>query len=782
MAEFILDFIMSYWTWGFIGFFVASILIVHNLAKNGVIFPVAVMIITAAVYGGLLGTKILSVLINNPRLFIYDLPQALAFWQGGLAWQGGIPAGMAAGLIVVKIAGKPFWSCAGCFAPGLALAHAIGRIGCLCHGCCYGAPTTVPWAIYSKELGTLVHPTQIYSMIGELTAFVILQWVFNKKSDLRKYLMLWYGIIFSTHRFIQEFFRGTPPGPELISGLRIHQVICIIMFVVSLGIFLTLIKKKWCYIVSLILFLLTAASFFVFRPQSETQHAIAQSDSGIYLVITRSIFADNLAYWKTERENEGFNVIIGTWNNTPTPADIKKWIKAQTRVSDGLCKYILLIGDCAAKNEAPAEWHIPSFTVPFDRGKQTVSILTDSLYGDLDEDGSPEIPVGRLPVQDEPQLKTQIAKILNYKTQPLKPSWFRTLIWSGAKLYNTEMHGITTYFTTKMLPRWLDTFIISGNPDSVFSAYPPEQPTIFLNEISDPAFMSLIVSHGSFRSVTPTIYNKKDIFLSVDDVAQIKSITPIGPLIMLGCNSGKFNVPKGKGHSLAEAFVTHPGGPIAVISASGATNPLTNYFFTKALAAQLKKTHTTIGNLFLDIQRKLYREGKLSVIVMMQEDEFARQLANAVPERERQYLHLPAFVQKEQLQYILLGDPACKLKQPKPMKVSIMAGEKDDIIVSGETPPGAKTLWVEMVTPQQKTEYIVPNLLKEKRCERFEKANRRPATLALKMLSNATWQVKLKVPDTFYKSDEYIRIFAIGPEKSYYYTTIDKTLSRKGDE
>ena len=180
MAEFILDFMMSYWTWGFIGFFVASILIVRNLAKNGVIFPVAVMIITAAVYGGLLGTRILSVLINNPQLFIYDLPQALAFWQGGLSWQGGIPAGMVAGLIVVKIARKPFWSCTRCFAPGLALAHAIGRIGCLCHGCCYGAPTTVPWAIYSKELGTLVHPAQIYSMTGELTAFAILQWVFNK--------------------------------------------------------------------------------------------------------------------------------------------------------------------------------------------------------------------------------------------------------------------------------------------------------------------------------------------------------------------------------------------------------------------------------------------------------------------------------------------------------------------------------------------------------------------------------------------------------------------------
>jgi len=84
VAEFIVNFIVNYWFWGFIGLLVASILIVRNLSKNGIIFPVAIMIITAAVYGGLLGTRVLSVLINNPRLFLYNFPQTLAFWQGGL--------------------------------------------------------------------------------------------------------------------------------------------------------------------------------------------------------------------------------------------------------------------------------------------------------------------------------------------------------------------------------------------------------------------------------------------------------------------------------------------------------------------------------------------------------------------------------------------------------------------------------------------------------------------------------------------------------------------------
>lgn len=52
----------------------------------------------------------------------------------------------------------------------------------------------------------------------------------------------------------------------------------------------------------------------------------------------------------------------------------------------------------------------------------------------------------------------------------------------------------------------------------------------------------------------------------------------------------------------------------------------------------------------------------------------------------------------------------------------------------------------------------------------------------LKKLSNADWRVELKVPATFYKSDEYIRILAIGPEQSYCYAIIDKTFSRKSED
>ena len=41
----------------------------------------------------------------------------------------------------------PLWTTTDVFAPGIALGHVVGRLGCLMAGCCFGRPTSVPWAI-----------------------------------------------------------------------------------------------------------------------------------------------------------------------------------------------------------------------------------------------------------------------------------------------------------------------------------------------------------------------------------------------------------------------------------------------------------------------------------------------------------------------------------------------------------------------------------------------------------------------------------------------------------
>src|SRR5512141_160462 len=60
---------------------------------------------------------------------------------------GGLIAAVAVALLYLRRHHMPLWTTTDCFAPGIALGHVIGRMGCLLAGCCYGRPTDVPWAI-----------------------------------------------------------------------------------------------------------------------------------------------------------------------------------------------------------------------------------------------------------------------------------------------------------------------------------------------------------------------------------------------------------------------------------------------------------------------------------------------------------------------------------------------------------------------------------------------------------------------------------------------------------
>jgi phosphatidylglycerol:prolipoprotein diacylglycerol transferase len=60
--------------------------------------------------------------------------------------------------------------------PGLLLGICIGRIGCFLAGCCYGSPTTLPWAVHfpsdHPSGGVGIHPVQLYDSAFGLVGLV----------------------------------------------------------------------------------------------------------------------------------------------------------------------------------------------------------------------------------------------------------------------------------------------------------------------------------------------------------------------------------------------------------------------------------------------------------------------------------------------------------------------------------------------------------------------------------------------------------------------------------
>ena len=104
------------------------------------------------------------------------------------------------------------------FALPLALAMAVGRLGCFFNGCCHGIATDLPWGM---DFGDHVHrhPTQLYESLFHITmAFVL--WQFLRHQILCRQQLKFYLIAYGVYRFASEFIR---PEAVYAHGLTFYQ-------------------------------------------------------------------------------------------------------------------------------------------------------------------------------------------------------------------------------------------------------------------------------------------------------------------------------------------------------------------------------------------------------------------------------------------------------------------------------------------------------------------------------------------------------------------------------
>ncbi len=160
--------------------------------------------------GGLAGAKILF-LITEFRYVISDPLFYLMNFADGFVVFGGILGGILTGWVVCRIRKLDFWAYLDLFMPSVALAQAIGRVGCLLAGCCYGVETSCPFSITFHESefapnGVPLVPTQIISSVLDLLNFLVLLYI-ARHQKRKGQVAACYLIFYSAGRFILEFFR-----------------------------------------------------------------------------------------------------------------------------------------------------------------------------------------------------------------------------------------------------------------------------------------------------------------------------------------------------------------------------------------------------------------------------------------------------------------------------------------------------------------------------------------------------------------------------------------------
>ncbi|MFA6078520.1 MAG: prolipoprotein diacylglyceryl transferase [Candidatus Omnitrophota bacterium] len=215
--------IYSYGVMVAIGFGLASFLIYRNAARFNLNRDRVLDLSLLILLSGLVGARLLYILLNI-KYYVQNPVEIPDIAKGGLVWYGGFLLATLAAVWYIKKNKIDFWLVTDLFAPYIALAQSFGRIGCFFNGCCYGI---------TDALGRQ-YPIQLYASLALFVIFLILL-VWQRIPHFKGAIFLGYCILYSSKRFMIEFFRGD--NPKDVMGLTISQALSISIFIVSLILF-----------------------------------------------------------------------------------------------------------------------------------------------------------------------------------------------------------------------------------------------------------------------------------------------------------------------------------------------------------------------------------------------------------------------------------------------------------------------------------------------------------------------------------------------------------------
>lgn len=184
------------------------------------------------VLGVVLGGRLGYVLFYKPGYYLQRPLEALAVWEGGMSFHGGLIGVLIAIAVFCRWRGLRFLSVMDFIAPLVPLGLAAGRMGNFINGELWGRVTDVSWAMVFPQAGNALprHPSQLYQFAGEGIALFVLLWWWSARPRPVGAVSGAFLVGYAAFRFTAEFarepdaFLGFP-----LPGITMGQILCVPM-------------------------------------------------------------------------------------------------------------------------------------------------------------------------------------------------------------------------------------------------------------------------------------------------------------------------------------------------------------------------------------------------------------------------------------------------------------------------------------------------------------------------------------------------------------------------
>lgn len=381
---------------------------------------------------------------------------------------------------------------------------------------------------------------------------------------------------------------------------------------------------------------------------------VASPEAADTLVICPSELRAALDPWIEYRTSQGhaISVIPPKRDAQSLTAAIRQLAKA------GNLKAVVLIGDVPNGVGAPLNRCVPTHYVTAKvntRWGSPPTIATDIPYADLDDDGLPDLIVGRIPADTPDELSRVIAKVLRYERESKDGAWQRRLdtvagVGGFGVLADTLIEAAGRQVFMQAVPTGYEM-----RHAAVKDAQPKDADirTTARDRLNEGSLAWIYMGHGTPTELdyVPTTAGPASL-LSLSDLPNICCPQQSPLAVFVACYTGAFDV---NGECLAEALALTADGPVAVIAATRVTMPYGNTVFGyELLRACFNDRPASIGEAMRLAARRTMQAGA--------DDKLRPSLDSIAQGLSPAPVDLSAERREHVLMYHLLGDPLLRLR------------------------------------------------------------------------------------------------------------------------
>jgi hypothetical protein len=396
------------------------------------------------------------------------------------------------------------------------------------------------------------------------------------------------------------------------------------------------------------------------------------------VVVCCESFVPALQPWLAHRREQGH--CLQLLSNDASAEQLRKSIRRAA--AGGALKYVVLVGD--APSADAGQPLAPTLSVPTHFVKAQVNIhwgseaeiASDNGYADLDDDGRPELAVGRITADSRDELAGMVEKILSYEKSPDFGTWRRQInlvagIGGFGALADAVLEMAARQFLTEGVPAAYHTTMTYGSWQSPYCPDPRLFHDVTLHRLNEGCLFWIYIGHGRRRHLDHVhVPGGAFPILDSDDVQKLNSARGLPIALLLACYTGAFDH---AADCLAEDMLRIAGGPAAVICGSRITMPYGMAVMCDAMMDELfRNRRATLGELLLATKRRMWSEDA---------GDARRELLDALAAAISPVPDQLAEERREHVALInLLGDPLLRLRHPQQIELHAAAS-----LIGGET-------------------------------------------------------------------------------------------------